>query len=428
MFSSILWLCTLSAILSALQPSLAVCLFVSNLFLFASVNTCFYLFNIPLNIVTLGILANFGLPLNSACILHFSHHFFNSGTLQQNNYLRIQYAFQCSLWPICLATIIGPLTFSFELIFGNYPPIVLNVFQVLSICSVLIFIQPFVFLPSLLPMFSDLFHDMFTIVSQLCDENANAEMTVDPMAENVYFVRRQQPTIQQPTTTYNNLLSFNGWGAALGYGYPIDQTTFPLGGAPTNLSIPPAYRPPQIDYYPLKSHQNNNFIQHSRQTSRFSQQDQNINSPRISSSCGGRSIHTDPKERSAPPPPIYSPPNVRKDIMINGCCCSKTDSGHNSFSESLESHVDLRIRHLPTQQQKQSNNLINRTVDNKTNNLRPPTNNFQIKYPSKFVAEEEQIYEEPDSPLPIDQPKNNKNSEINICAGAVARAKTRLTH
>nr|CAD2181793.1 unnamed protein product [Meloidogyne enterolobii] len=416
MFTSILWLCTLSAILSALQPSLAICLFVSNLFLCASVNTCFYLFNIPLNVVTLGILAVFGLPLNSACILHFSHHFFNSGPLQQNNYLRIQYAFQCSLWPICLATFIGPLTFCFELIFGTYPPIVFNVFQILTICSTLIFIQIFVFLPSLLPMFSDLFHDMFTIASQLCDENANAEMTVDPMSENVYFVRRQQPIC--PTS------SFNRWQAAMGY-----HQTFNVGGAPTNLSIPPAYKPPPIEYYPFKPQQNNNFVLHSRQTSRFSQQDQNINSPRINSSCGGRSIHTDPKERSAPPPPIYSPPNMRKDnIMINGCCCSKTDSGHNSFSESLESHVDLRIRHLPAQQQKQPNNIINRIVvdnNNKTNNLR--TNNFQIKYPSKFVAEEEQIYEEPDSPLP--ESKNNKNnSEINICAGAVARAKTRLTH
>uniref|UniRef100_A0A914M8Q2 SSD domain-containing protein n=1 Tax=Meloidogyne incognita TaxID=6306 RepID=A0A914M8Q2_MELIC len=324
MFTSILWLCTLSAILSALQPSLAICLFVSNLFLSASVNTCFYLFNIPLNVVTLGILAVFGLPLNSACILHFSHHFFNSGPLQQNNYLRIQYAFQCSLWPICLATIIGPLTFCFELIFGTYPPIVFNVFQILTICSLLIFIQIFVFLPSLLPMFSDLFHDMFTIASQLCDENANAEMTVDPMSENVYFVRRQQPIC--PTS------SFNRWQAAMGYGY---HQTFNIGGAPTNLCIPPAYKPPPLEYYPFKPQQNNNFILHSRQTSRFSQQDQNINSPRINSSCGGRSIHTDPKERSAaPPPPIYSPPNMRKDnIMINGCCCSKTDSGHNSFSE-----------------------------------------------------------------------------------------------
>ena len=35
---------------------------------------------------------------------------------------------------------------------------------------------------------ADLFHNVFTIASQLCDENANAEMTVDPMAENVYFV------------------------------------------------------------------------------------------------------------------------------------------------------------------------------------------------------------------------------------------------
>ena len=60
MFTSILWLCTLSAILSVLQPALAICLFVSNLFLCASVNTCFYLFNIPLNVVTLGILTVFG--------------------------------------------------------------------------------------------------------------------------------------------------------------------------------------------------------------------------------------------------------------------------------------------------------------------------------------------------------------------------------
>lgn len=60
-------------------------------------------------------------------------------------------------------------------------------------------------------MFSDLFHDLFKITSQLCDENANEEMTINPMAENVYFVRRQQTIC--PTT-------FNGWnmGTAFGYG------------------------------------------------------------------------------------------------------------------------------------------------------------------------------------------------------------------
>jgi len=78
MFTSILWLCTLSAILSALQPSLAICLFVSNLFLSASVNTCFYLFNIPLNVVTLGILAVFGMFVFNMYIkfeLVFKKHF-----------------------------------------------------------------------------------------------------------------------------------------------------------------------------------------------------------------------------------------------------------------------------------------------------------------------------------------------------------------
>lgn len=163
MFSILLWLVLLPAFLSGLQPALALCLLASNLFLCASVNALahFVLF-IPLNIVTLGTLVlgesqyNFhyfsltwpGVLLNSACVLQFVHHFFTAGPRQQTNQLRIQYAFQCSLRPIIMACLAGPLSFVPQLIFGEYPPIIMAIWKIMCVCSGLTILQTVLFLPS----------------------------------------------------------------------------------------------------------------------------------------------------------------------------------------------------------------------------------------------------------------------------------------
>jgi hypothetical protein len=95
------------------------------------------------------------------------------------------------------------------------PPILLAIWKVLAISSSIIFLQICIFLPTILALCSDLFHNIFQFAQQICDENANAEMTVDPMAENIYFV----PTFQRQngTANSNNIWPIGG-GNALGYG------------------------------------------------------------------------------------------------------------------------------------------------------------------------------------------------------------------
>ncbi|KAI3408513.1 hypothetical protein GPALN_010133 [Globodera pallida] len=401
--SALIALSVLSALLNILQPATAVCLLLTNMFLWTTVRTIGQQFlQIPLNIVTLGTLL-FGILFNSASVLHFAYHFFNAGLRQRESIQRVQYAFQCTFWPILLAAITGPVCFSVQLLLEQYPPVVFHVWKMLTLCSAVTLLQTITVLPGLLILFADYFHFVFTYANQLCDDNANAALTVDPMADNVYFV----PNSYSCATTADRA-RFGGQMI-----YPIDHHPYSFH-SPTCL--PPAYFPPPIEFQcrsvaQQAVQQHNHHRLHSNSGSRSGQhQQQGSYSPgRLSVSATTTTAYNSP-----------SPNHQRRRRQIN-----ESESGGkrasvvgNSRNESMEScrlsdhHQNHRLHRCTSHHSSpQVPSALHQHLHQR--NLLPLTTS-----PPRFVAQqppprdgtkktkEEQIYEEPDSPPEMAKPKS----------------------
>jgi predicted RND superfamily exporter protein len=107
---------------------------------------------IPLNVVTLNVIL-LGNVFTVISTIHFCYAFINSGPKQQNSVARVQYAFQCSLWPTILACIIlAGLIFPLPLAIDA--PILIFIWKTLLTISVLTFLNMVFVLPGIMIIFT----------------------------------------------------------------------------------------------------------------------------------------------------------------------------------------------------------------------------------------------------------------------------------
>ncbi|KAL3069040.1 hypothetical protein niasHS_016922 [Heterodera schachtii] len=431
--SALITVSVLSALLNVLQPATAVCLLLTNMFLWTTVRTIGQqLVHIPLNIVTLSTLL-FGILFNSATVLHFAYHFFNSGLRHRESTQRVQYAFQCTFWPILLSSMIGPVSFSVQLIFEQHPPLVLHVWQMLTLCSAVIFLQTITVLPGLLVLFADYFHFVFTYANQLCDENANAALTVDPMANNVYFVPHNN-SYSCPTTAdqarYNSRMVY-----PINHHQQHNNNPYTFHSPPC---LPPAYFPPSIEFqcrsvaqqainqqhhhHRLHSNSSGSRNGHIASTHQQSHMPQGNCSPgRLSASATVTTVYNSPSPSN----------NPRRRQMVNegasnsaGKRTSVVDCA-NSRNESMEScrlsdhhqnhHYLNRCKSHPSLpvpssfHQLQQSNLPTAQTSTSSSSARFIADHHHHHHASHDDGKkmkEEQIYEEPDSPETLSYDEN----------------------
>lgn len=107
---------------------------------------------IPLNVVTLNVILLVCVFVIMTTI-HFCYNFINAGLKQQNSVSRVQYAFQCSLWPTILACIILAMLI-FPLPLAVDAPVLVHVWKTFLAVSVLTFLNMVFVLPSIMIIFT----------------------------------------------------------------------------------------------------------------------------------------------------------------------------------------------------------------------------------------------------------------------------------
>ncbi|KAI6176479.1 Patched family-containing protein [Aphelenchoides bicaudatus] len=124
---------------------------------------------IPLNVVTLNVvlLGNIFTLITS---LHFCYMFVNAGLKQQNSVARVQYAFQCSLWPTILACVVlAGLIFPLPLAIDA--PVLVHIWKTFLAISVLTFLNTFFVLPGVMIIFTEYVSIMCGTFNRVCTEN-----------------------------------------------------------------------------------------------------------------------------------------------------------------------------------------------------------------------------------------------------------------
>ncbi|KAI6235923.1 Patched family-containing protein [Aphelenchoides besseyi] len=139
---------------------------------------------IPINVVTLTTLL-LGNIFTAMITIHFCYAFINSGVRHQSSVARVQYAFQCCLWPNVVACIaIGGLFFPLPLAIDA--PVLLHIWKTLAAVAVITFLHFVLVLPSVMVVFTESVSRCCHQINRACNENGC--FGVEQPTESIYFV------------------------------------------------------------------------------------------------------------------------------------------------------------------------------------------------------------------------------------------------
>ncbi|KAI6187650.1 Patched family-containing protein [Aphelenchoides besseyi] len=146
---------------------------------------------IPINVVTLTTLLLdpnvllLGNIFTAMITIHFCYAFINSGVRHQSSVARVQYAFQCCLWPNVVACIaFGGLFFPLPLAIDA--PVLLHIWKALAAVAVITFLHSVLVLPSVMVVFTESVSRCCHQINRACNENGC--FGVEQPTESIYFV------------------------------------------------------------------------------------------------------------------------------------------------------------------------------------------------------------------------------------------------
>uniref|UniRef100_A0A0N4ZMW1 SSD domain-containing protein n=1 Tax=Parastrongyloides trichosuri TaxID=131310 RepID=A0A0N4ZMW1_PARTI len=167
------------------NPAMAFTCLLSNIICITCLVGYSHHFTIPLNIIT-GCQILMGLFFNTITVIHFIYNYTNSGSTHITSGARIQYAFQCTLMPVALASVITGLAFTPLL--SSKIPILSHIFCLILLSSVIAILNLLLFVPSSIIFLTETVATCFVRIGQICEEPAPPACIIEQPGDGIYFV------------------------------------------------------------------------------------------------------------------------------------------------------------------------------------------------------------------------------------------------
>uniref|UniRef100_A0A0K0DTC3 Carbohydrate sulfotransferase n=1 Tax=Strongyloides stercoralis TaxID=6248 RepID=A0A0K0DTC3_STRER len=184
-FSIICGVVFIMTILFFNNPAMAFTSFLSNIITIICLVGYSYHFFIPLNIITgTGILM--GILFNTISTIHFIYNYTNSGFTQITSGARIQYAFQCTLMPVILASVITGLTF--VPLLSSKIPLIYHMFCIIFLSSIVSILNILLFVPSSIIFLTESVAICCVKIGQMCEEPISPSCIIEQPGDGIYIV------------------------------------------------------------------------------------------------------------------------------------------------------------------------------------------------------------------------------------------------
>ncbi|CEF68621.1 Patched family-containing protein [Strongyloides ratti] len=167
------------------NPAMALTCLLSNIIAVLCLVGYSYHFSIPLNILT-GTAILMGILFNTVSTIHFVYNYTNSGFTHITSGARIQYAFQCTLMPVALASVITGLTF--VPLLSSKIPLIYHMFCIIFLSSIVTIINILLFVPSSIIFLTESVATCCVKIGQMCEEPMAPSCIIEQPGDGIYIV------------------------------------------------------------------------------------------------------------------------------------------------------------------------------------------------------------------------------------------------
>uniref|UniRef100_A0A0K0FXW9 SSD domain-containing protein n=1 Tax=Strongyloides venezuelensis TaxID=75913 RepID=A0A0K0FXW9_STRVS len=167
------------------NPAMAFTCLLSNFIAVICLVGYSYHLSIPLNIIT-GTGVVMGTLFNTISVIHFVYNYTNSGSTHITSGARIQYAFQCTLMPVALASVITGLTF--VPLLSSKIPLIYHIFCIIILSSLISILNILLFVPSSIIFLTETVATCCVKIGQICEEPMSPACIIEQPGDGIYIV------------------------------------------------------------------------------------------------------------------------------------------------------------------------------------------------------------------------------------------------